>query len=78
MIGATTDGSLTGSTGTLNEGDTSYSLSGVGKLALKVGLGLEAGASSNGSLHAEGSKSMGVIAGGALKVCRQQVSKCTR
>lgn len=78
MIGATTDGSLTGSTGTLNEGDTSYSLSGVGKFAVILGLGLEGGASDSGSLHAEGSKSMGVIAGGALKVCRQQVLKCTR
>jgi RHS repeat-associated protein len=76
MFAVTSDAGLSGATGLLTPGDVSWSISGIGRAAIgpfggKVSLGV----ANDGSISGQGGASQGVALGGALLVCRQEVTK---
>ena len=76
MFAATSDSGVSVATGLLTPGDVSWSISGIGRASIgpfggKVSLGV----ANDGSLSGQIGASQGPALGGAVMVCRQEVTK---
>jgi RHS repeat-associated protein len=75
MIGASTSASGSVSTGNVTPGDVSWQLGGVGTAVVGWGGKAEFSIASDGAIAVQAGPSLGGALGGAIQVCRQEVTK---
>jgi RHS repeat-associated protein len=75
MVGGYVNGGYAASTGKVTPGDVSWQLGGVGSATVGWGGKAEFSIADDGSIGAQGGGTMGGALGGAIQVCRQEVTK---